>query len=228
VNTSKRLRLEEIRKILRKGYKKDNHFNKNKIFDEIIFIFFSWRTPIIKAEEVYQHLINNFLDFNCLFELDENQWFKIFKSSGKAEGKSKIIKKLLDKLKNDFNSVEKVEDLSHNSDQDIFNYLVKLPGIKDKSAYCIMLYSMERAVFPADTHCLRISNRLGIINVDINKKQDRIQGQEKLNKLLRGDYKLCYDLHTTMIQHGKTICKIKPICDKCIISSLCEYNKTRG
>lgn len=87
---------------------------------------------------------------------------------------------------------------------------------------------MKHAVFPADAHCLRICQRLGVIEGTNLRKQDRVRGQVELNELIRGDYQLCYDLHITMIQHGQSICKKVPLCDKCIITSLCDhYKKTK-
>lgn len=86
---------------------------------------------------------------------------------------------------------------------------------------------MKRAVFPADAHCLRVSQRLGIIEGTNERKQDRISGQKELNELLKGDYQLCYDLHITMLQHGQKICRRKPLCEQCVISHLCDYYKQK-
>lgn len=218
-------KLNNIRRILRENYDPDHHFNKDRVFDEILFIFFSWRTPIIKAESIYQELKSRFSDWNALFDLNEQEWFKILESGGKANDKARTIVKLLKILQHDFGTVECVENLSEKSDAEIHEYLTSLPGIKDKSAYCIMLYAMKRPVFPADAHCLRISQKLGIIQGTNKSKQDRVKGQKELNNLLQGDYHLCYDLHVTMIQHGKSVCRTKPLCKQCVISSLCEYYK---
>jgi endonuclease-3 len=218
-------KLREIRKILRNTYPHNNHFNKCKIFDEILYIFLSWRTPILKAESLFQELKTKYQDFNHFFKLSENEWFEILKSGGKANDKAKTIVKLLKKIKEDFGAVENVEGLSNKGDQEVHEYLISLPGIKDKSAYCIMLYAMKRAFFPADAHCLRICWRSGIIEGTNKKKEDRVRGQKELNDMIRGDYQLCYDLHTTMIQHGKTICKPgKPKCEQCVISNMCNFN----
>lgn len=215
--------LREVRRIFLETYNPDHHFNKDKVFDEILFIFFSWRTPIIKAESIYQELRKTYSDWNELFGFGENEWFTILESGGKAHDKARTIIKLLQELNKDFGMAECVEKLAERPDSEIQKYLISLPGIKDKSAYCIMLYAMKKAVFPADAHCLRISQRLGIIQGTNKSKQDRVRGEQELNKLLRGDYDLCYDLHVTMIQHGKAICKTKPFCKQCVINALCKY-----
>ena len=42
-------------------------------------------------------------------------------------------------------------------------YLAALPGVGLKTARCVMMYSLDRAVFPVDTHCMRLFEHLGII-----------------------------------------------------------------
>ena len=172
--------LKDIRRILINEYNPDHHFNKDKVFDEILFIFFSWRTPIIKAESIYQELRKTYSDWNELFKLGEDEWFTILESGGKAHDKARTIVKLLQQLHEDFGTAECVEQLSEKPDSEIHKYLISLPGIKDKSAYCIMLYAMKKAVFPADAHCLRISQRLGVIQDTYKSKQDRGQGQQEI------------------------------------------------
>ena len=223
----KKTKLKKVRDILKKNYPEFNFYNKEKIFDEILYIFLSWRTPISKAESFYKKLKIDFQDWNKLFGLSESNWFKRIKSGGKASDKARTLIKLLGKLKDDFGNIENVETLSEKSDDKVYEYLVSLPGIKNKSAYCIMLYTMKRAVFPADAHCLRVSQRLGIIEGTNGRKQDRVRGQKELNELLKGDYQLCYDLHITMLQHGQKICKRNPLCGQCVISQLCDYYSNR-
>lgn len=224
---NKKAKLKKIREILKTTYPEFNFYNKNKIFDEILYILLSWRTPILKSESLYQKLKKDFKDWNDLFELSESDWYKRIESGGKANDKARTLVKLLRKIKRDFGSIEKVETISKKSDEEVYRYLVSLPGIKDKSAFCIMLYAMKRAVFPADAHCLRISQRVGIIEGTNQKKQDRVRGQKELNELLKGNYQLCYDLHITMLQHGQKVCKRNPLCENCVISHLCDYFNQR-
>jgi endonuclease-3 related protein len=218
-------KLKQVRRILRGHYNPENHFNKAKVFDEILFIFFSWRTPIRKAEEIFQDICSSYPNKNDLFELPEDTWFQFLHSGGKARDKARTIVKLLMQLKQDFNSIEEIENLANWHDENIKSYLISLPGIKEKSAYCIMLYAMKKAFFPADAHCLRICQRLGIIKGTNQSKKDRERGQKELNEILEGDFKICYDLHTMMILHGKQICRRTPLCDQCIIADYCEYKR---
>ena len=51
------------------------------------------------------------------------------------------------------------------SDEDAEAYLVSLPGVGIKTAKCVLMYSLRRAVLPVDTHVARVSRRLGLLAV---------------------------------------------------------------
>jgi endonuclease III len=87
-----------------------------------------------------------------------------------------------------------------------------------------MLYAMGRAVFPADAHCLRVLKRIGLISLTLSNKSDRERAQKELNDILSGDYQLCYDLHTLLIEHGKRVCGRNPCCDECCLRSICTFH----
>lgn len=219
-------KLIKIHERLSQTYVPNHHSNKEKIFDEILYIFFTWRTPIKKAEEIFQDLYFKYPNKTEWFALNEENWYSILESGGKARDKSRAVVKLLSKLKQDFKDIDSIESMGKWEDETIHRYLISLPGIKDKSAYCIMLYAMHKPYFPTDAHCLRICQRVGLIKGTSMRKQDREKGQKELNELLAGNYKICYDLHTTMIVHGRTVCKSRPLCGKCVIEKYCEYSKS--
>src|SRR3990172_4924944 len=104
--------LKKVRESLNKYYTKFNFYNKSKVFDEVLYIFLSWRTPIPVAESLYQRLKVDYRDWNELIKLNETDWYKILKSSGKANDKARILVKLLKKIKEDFGRVENVQLLS--------------------------------------------------------------------------------------------------------------------
>lgn len=166
-------KLKKVRQRLQETYDRTHHFNKDKVFDEILFIFFSWRTPIIKAESIYQGLKSKFPDWNKLFDLSESEWFKILESSGKARDKSRTIVRLLETLQSDFGTIEHVENLSKKPDAEIHKYLTFLPGIKDKSAYCVMLYAMKKPVFLLMLIAYGLARGLGLLKEPI--KENKIE-----------------------------------------------------
>ncbi len=71
-----------------------------------------------------------------------------------------------------------------------------------------------------DTHCKRISNRLGLSK---EKEPTKIE-QDLLKQIDKKDYK---DVNHLFIWHGRNICKSPtPLCDKCSIKHLCKSYST--
>ena len=84
-----------------------------------------------------------------------------------------------------------------------------------------MLYSLGHEVFPVDTHCWRISQRLGWIRSTsrdgVCSKRDMDRLQEKIPAKLR------FSLHVNMISLGREICiDGRPRCNLCPLKQLCR------
>ena len=101
--------------------------------------------------------------------------------------------------------------------------LISLPGVGRKTANVVMLEAFNNPQGVAvDTHCRRISNRIGF-----SKETD----PEKIEKdiLKQFSKKYYYDLNHILIWHGRNLCTSRnPKCDICPISSYCsEFKKQK-
>ena len=97
--------------------------------------------------------------------------------------------------------------------------LTALAGVGRKTANLILgdVYGLPAIV--VDTHCIRLSNRIGFT---VNK--DPVKIEFDLKKVVPEDYQMrfCHQL----VYHGRAICNArKPMCDVCPISHLCKYFK---
>ena len=103
------------------------------------------------------------------------------------------------------------------SDEQIYDELLQYKGIGVKTVSCVLAFSLERDVFPVDTHVHRLSNRLGLAR---SNSPDKTFEQLK-NKIPDGKKFL---LHTLLIRFGRKICKANnPLCGRCILYELCEF-----
>lgn len=95
--------------------------------------------------------------------------------------------------------------------------LIFLPGVGRKTANVVMLEAFNNPQGVAvDTHCRRISNRIGF-----SKETDPIKIEKDLLKQFSKEY--YYDLNHILIWHGRNICTSRnPKCDICPISNLCK------
>lgn len=95
--------------------------------------------------------------------------------------------------------------------------LEALPGIGRKTANVIASVLYGTPTMPVDTHVLRVSNRLGLIDT----KSALIAERELLSIVPEA---LLIDMHHLLILHGRYTCKArKPLCDRCRIRHLCPW-----
>lgn len=95
--------------------------------------------------------------------------------------------------------------------------LTSLPGVGNKTANVVHVELFKIPEFPVDTHVLRVSKRLGLVNEDDNVKEV----EEKLKKIfLEKDY---IKLHHQFIHFGRYYCKaINPKCQDCKLKEICQ------
>ena len=101
---------------------------------------------------------------------------------------------------------------------DDFDALLKLPGVGRKSANLIMGDVFGKPAIVTDTHCIRLVNRIGLV--------DGIKEPKKVEMAL---WKIIppeegSDLCHRLVYHGRDVCtaRTKPHCDKCCLADICK------
>ena len=97
--------------------------------------------------------------------------------------------------------------------------LLKLPGVGRKTANLILgdVYHSPGVVV-ADTHCIRISGRLGL--TDGTKDPGKVE--EQLRKVLPPEESINFCLR--LVLHGRAVCMARgPACERCTLRHLCDY-----
>lgn len=101
---------------------------------------------------------------------------------------------------------------------DTMEQLLKLPGVGRKTANLILgdVYNVPGSTV-VDTHCIRLSNRLGL--VDDLKDPVKIEGE--LRKQLPPDKSS--DFCHRLVLHGRAVCTARsPHCEDCCLSGYCR------
>ncbi len=101
---------------------------------------------------------------------------------------------------------------------DTMEELLKLPGVGRKTANLILgdLYKTPGSVV-VDTHCIRLSNRLGLVDT---KEPAKIE--VKLRELLPPEKS--NDFCHRLVLHGRAVCNARtPNCAGCCLRELCDY-----
>ncbi len=102
---------------------------------------------------------------------------------------------------------------------DSIEELTKLPGVGRKTANLIVGDVYNKPAVVADTHLIRISNRLGLVAT-----KDPLKVELQLKKLLPPEES--NDFCHRAVLHGRALCDArKPRCSECPLSEFCKYNE---
>lgn len=159
---------------------------------------------------VVQDLYEKYPDVNALAEAEPEDIEAIVKPCGLGRSKASDISKTMRILRDEYKG--KVPDN--------FEALLKLPGVGRKSANLIMGDVFGKPAIVTDTHCIRLVNRIGLV--------DGIKEPKKVEMAL---WKLIppeegSDFCHRLVFHGREVCtaRTKPYCDKCCLKDICEKN----
>ena len=97
--------------------------------------------------------------------------------------------------------------------------LTSLPGVGRKTANLILgdLYHVPGSTV-VDTHCIRITNRLGIVD-DLHEPE---KIEMELRKVLPPERSS--DFCHCLVLHGRAVCDARrPVCSICCVRHLCQY-----
>lgn len=101
---------------------------------------------------------------------------------------------------------------------DDFNALLKLPGVGRKSANLIMGDVFGKPAIVTDTHCIRLTNRMGLVDGIKEPKKVEMELWKLVPPEEGSDF--CHRL----VMHGREICtaRTKPYCDRCCLNDICK------
>jgi endonuclease-3 len=100
--------------------------------------------------------------------------------------------------------------------------LIKLAGVGRKTANVIRGHAFGMPGIAVDTHCRRLSRRLGL-----TREQDPVKIERDLSKILPPQE--WTNFSHRLIIHGRQVCYArKPACQRCAVSPLCPSSNLLG
>ncbi len=157
---------------------------------------------------VVEDLYKKFPDMNALAEASVSEIEEIIRPCGLGNSKARDISACMKMLRDEYEG--KVPD--------DFEKLLKLPGVGRKSANLIMGDVFGKPAIVTDTHCIRLTNRLGL--VEGIKEPGKVE--KELWKIIPP--KEGSDFCHRLVDHGREICtaRRKPHCDRCCLEDVCK------
>lgn len=162
-----------------------------------------------RVNVVVKGLFEKYPSIAALAEAEVEDIENIVKPCGLGHSKAKDISACMKMLHEKYND-EVPED---------FNELLSLPGVGRKSANLIVGDIFKKPAIVTDTHCIRLSNRIGLVDGEKDPKKVemalwKIVPPEEGNGL-------CH----RFVDHGREVCtaRTNPHCEKCVLNSICKY-----
>jgi endonuclease III len=194
--------------------------NPSNPLGDLIYIVISNKTSPVSAQATYRRLRRRFKTWDAILNAPVSALRSILKPAGLSQKKAKYIRATLQKIRDDFGScnLRSLRKVAANNAED---YLITLPGVSNKVAKCVLMYTLDAPVLPVDSHVHRVARRLGW-----TERRRADQCHEELEALVPPSKRHAF--HVDCIAHGRLICRpSSPICTKCCIKRYCAYFKGR-
>lgn len=163
-----------------------------------------------RVNVVVEDLYKKYPTVDALADADVDDIEAIVRPCGLGKSKARDISACMKMLRGEYGG----------NVPDDFDALLKLPGVGRKSANLIMGDVFGKPAIVTDTHCIRLSNRIGLV--------DNIKEPKKVEMAL---WKIIppeegSDFCHRLVYHGRDVCtaRTKPHCDVCCLQDICKKN----
>lgn len=199
----------EIIELLKKEYPDAScTLDYNEAWKLLVSVRLAAQCTDARVNVVVEELYKLYPDVNSLADADVADIERIVKPCGLGHSKARDISACMKILRDNYNGQIPTE----------FEELLQLPGVGRKSANLIMGDVFNKPAIVTDTHCIRLVNRMGLVEQITEPKKvemalwNIVPAEEGSN--------FCHRL----VFHGRDVCtaRTKPHCDRCCVSGICK------
>ena len=205
--SKEKLALEIIERLKKEYPDADCTLDYNQAWKLLVSVRLAAQCTDARVNEVVPGLYAKFPDVNALAQAPVEEIEEIVKPCGLGHSKARDISACMKMLKEKYDGKVPGD----------FDALMELPGVGRKSANLIMGDVFEKPAIVTDTHCIRLVNRMGLV--------DGIKEPKKVEMAL---WKIIppeegSDFCHRLVYHGREICtaRTKPYCDRCCLNDIC-------
>lgn len=208
--TKEKLALEIIRRLTEEYPDVGCTLDYDEAWKLLVSVRLAAQCTDARVNVVVQDLYAKYPDVEALAGAAAEDIEKIVKPCGLGHSKARDISACMKILKEQYDG--RVPDN--------FDALLKLPGVGRKSANLIMGDVFGKPAIVTDTHCIRLVNRMGLVE----DQKDPKKVEMALWKLIPAEEGS--DFCHRLVFHGRDICtaRTKPFCEKCCLKDICARN----
>jgi endonuclease III len=182
---------------------------------ELFYILLSNRSEPSRCAATFRELKVRFHPWSCLLNASVSDVQAVLRPLGMDRVRAERILGIAARLRADFGAVS-LQRLRTWPVLEALRYLTALPGVGEKSARCVLMYSLGHDLSPVDVHQLRILVRTGLL-----AEGTTVQAAHRiLDRFLPEG--CARRLHVNLVAHGRAVCTArKPDCAGCLLLRRC-------
>lgn len=209
----------DVTAALEKHFGIPNVHRRGDLIDSFVVTMLSQHTSDLNAERAFEVLKSRYPEWKDVASAPATKIADAIRSAGLANQKSVRILGFVKWIKKTFDGYD-LSPVKKMSDEEIISLFTSIKGIGIKTVCVVMSFSLNRDVFPVDTHIHRISRRVGLVP----DKATAEQTHYLMTPLVpAGKAK---SLHVNMLRLGRTICHArKPLHPICPILKYCDFGQ---
>jgi len=207
----------EVHKRLLEQYGEPTWRQALSILDELVSTILSQNTNDTNRDRAFTRLKSRFNTWESVRDGTPEDIIEAIRPAGLANQKGPRIQEILRQITRERGSLD-LEFLREMPAEVAMDWLLQFNGVGPKTASIVLLFSLDKAAFPVDTHIQRVTGRIGLRP----EKMSNEQAHHHLRELFPPDtYKAA---HLNLIRLGREVCHPrKPDCHVCALQSLCDY-----
>ena len=212
-------KVRRVAEVLEDIYGEPPRVGRDSVIDSLISCILSQNTNDVNSGRAWLRLKKRFPTWRDAAKAPVSRIEEAIRPGGLAPSKSRRIKAILRRLDDDYGEYS-LEFLHEMGDEEAFEFLTGLDGVGAKTAAVVLLFALERDVFPVDTHIHRLAQRMGLAPEGATR--DGVFDLMKPLVPARG----AWSLHINLIRFGRDRCrKRSPLCESCPLGRECLYVK---
>lgn len=206
--TKKQRTLEIIERLKKEYPDADCTLDYNEAWKLLVSVRLAAQCTDARVNVVVKGLFEKYPSVEALADAEVSDIEDIVRPCGLGKSKARDISACMKMLRDDYDC--KVPD--------DFNELLKLPGVGRKSANLIMGDVFKKPAIVTDTHCIRLVNRMGLVDGIKDPKKVEMELWKIIPGEEGGDF--CHRL----VWHGREVCTARttPHCERCVLEDICK------
>ncbi|MHB9131900.1 MAG: endonuclease III domain-containing protein [Armatimonadota bacterium] len=184
--------------------------------DSLVRAILSQNTTDVNRDRAFMALKQRYRSWKAVADAPVEEFAETIAVTNYAFTKAERIQHILQSLR-ETHGTPTLDFLKAWPTDRVLTYLKSFPGVGEKSAAIVSLFSLHRPVMAVDTHVYRVTQRLGWIS----EKTSADRAHQVLQQLIPPA--LIFPLHTGLWEHGRVTCRPVPRCAQCAIYEYCIY-----